>query len=172
MWLGAGKTATETPAQPRTVLNKPVTSGRKIRTCWSLRRVISLEESSTGTEGPALGGGNHRGPPMPACTDLVSRQVPTAKYRQKGAEIMPMLPPRRWPARYKEPTCQLPAPGPFPWMQPPRDVIVIFVVVLVVIAWLLAHGYSVNTALGAVAGAGAFTAAIASRLPATQPSDN
>jgi hypothetical protein len=95
-----------------------------------------------------------------------------AKYRPKGADIMPMLPPRRWPARYKEPTWQLPAPGPFPGMQPPRDVIVIFVVVLVVVAWLVAHGYSVNTALGAVAAAGTFAAAIASRLAAIQPSDN
>lgn len=40
----------------------------------------------------------------------------------------------------------------------------IFVVVLVVVVWLLAHGYSAAAALGAVAGTGALAAAITSQL--------
>lgn len=40
--------------------------------------------------------------------DLVS-----SRYRSKGAGIMSLLPPRRWPARHPgEPAGRLPAPGP------------------------------------------------------------
>ena len=63
----------------------------------------------------------------------------------------------------------MPSPGPFPAARPPWRVIVVFVVVLVIVLWLLARGYSADTALGIVAGAGALTAAIASRLAGTQP---
>lgn len=80
---------------------------------------------------------------------------------------LPML--SRWRTRTREePAGILPAPGPFPAAQPPLQVIVVFVVVIVTVAWLLAHGYSIQAALEVVAGAGAVTAAIVSGLAAAQ----
>jgi hypothetical protein len=85
---------------------------------------------------------------------------------------MSLLPLRRWAARHhSEPSAELPAPGPFPTAQPTHDANVIIVVVLGVVLWLLAHGYSVATALAALAGVDAFAAAIASQLASKQPRD-
>ena len=64
----------------------------------------------------------------------------------------------------------LPAPGPFPARKPQGPVIVIFIVILVVVAGLLARGYSLETAFEAVGGAGVLAAAIAARLAAV-PAD-
>jgi hypothetical protein len=78
-----------------------------------------------------------------------------------------MLP--RWRARTREePAGMLPAPGPFPGAQPPLHAIVVFVIVIVTVAWLLAHGYSIQAALEVVAGGAAVTAATVSCLAAAQ----
>ena len=85
---------------------------------------------------------------------------------------MLLLPLRRLSACHqKEPAKQLPSPGPFPAARPPWRVIGIFLVVLVVVLWLLAHRYSAEAALGVVAGSGAIAAATASRLTSTQTGD-
>ncbi len=81
---------------------------------------------------------------------------------------MSLFPLRLWRARHREESPELPAPGPFPAAQSPRGAIAIFVVIVVVVAWLLVRGYSADTALGAVAGAGVLAAAIASRLTGSQ----
>ena len=47
----------------------------------------------------------------------------------------------------------------------------IFVVILIMMAWMLAHGCSVSTAMEAAAGAGVLAAGVASRLGSTQPTD-
>lgn len=83
---------------------------------------------------------------------------------------LPMLPRRRARQR-EEPKLVLPAPGPYPAAQPPRQAIVIFVIVIVTVVWLLAHGYSTDSALGITAGAGAITAGIRSCLAGTPPAD-
>jgi hypothetical protein len=49
---------------------------------------------------------------------------------------------------------------------------VIFVVVVVVVTWLLANGYSAGTALEIVAGVGVLTAGITSRLAGTQAAES
>jgi hypothetical protein len=77
---------------------------------------------------------------------------------------MSLLLPRRWRARRREETAGLPAPGPSPRAQPPRTAVVIFVVVVVMVAWLLARGWSADTALEIIAGAGVLAAAIDARL--------
>jgi hypothetical protein len=78
------------------------------------------------------------------------------------------LPLPRWIARhYRETAAVLPAPGPFP--APPRRTVVIFVIIIVVMTWMLAHDYTVDAALRAIAGAGALTAMIASWLARPQP---
>jgi hypothetical protein len=85
---------------------------------------------------------------------------------------MSLLPLRRRSARHhEEPMGELPAPGPFPAARQPQHAIGIFLVVLVVVIWLVAHGYSVDAALGAVAGAGVVAAAVTSRLAGPQPGD-
>ena len=48
----------------------------------------------------------------------------------------------------------------------------IFVVVLIVMAWLLTHGCSVGIAMETAGGAGVLAAGIASRLAATRPAGN
>lgn len=63
----------------------------------------------------------------------------------------------------------LPAPGPFPAARPPWEAVIIFVVILVVMAWILAHGCSANTAIETAAGAGVLAAGIACRLAGVQP---
>lgn len=45
----------------------------------------------------------------------------------------------------------------------------IFVVVLIVMAWLLTHGCSAGTVMETAAGAGVLAAGIASRLAGTRP---
>jgi hypothetical protein len=46
---------------------------------------------------------------------------------------------------------------------------VIFVIVVVMVAWLLGHGFSAASALGVVSAAGALAAAVASWLAGAQP---
>lgn len=76
---------------------------------------------------------------------------------------------RRWSAcRHDQSACQLPAPGSFPAARP-QGAVVIFVVVLVVLVWLLAHGYSAEATLRIVAAAGALTVTITSQLAAPDP---
>lgn len=75
--------------------------------------------------------------------------------------------PRRSTPRRDQPV-GLPAPGPFPAARPPREVVVIFVVILIVMAWMLTHGCSVSTAMETAAGAGVLAAGVASRLVGTQ----
>ena len=60
-------------------------------------------------------------------------------------------------------------PGPVSRRAPSPHAVVIFVVVIVVVAWLLADGYSAGPALAVVAGAGALAAAITSWLAGTRP---
>jgi hypothetical protein len=79
---------------------------------------------------------------------------------------MSLFPLRRW--RHHEEPPGLPAPGPFPPAQPPQHTTVIFVVIVVLVAWLLTRGYSPGTALEIVAGAGVLTAGITSQLAGTQ----
>jgi hypothetical protein len=67
-------------------------------------------------------------------------------------------------ARNSRPQMILPAPGPSPAARPPGAAIVIFVVVLIVMGCLLDRGYTVQTALEAVAGAGVLSAVIVARL--------
>jgi hypothetical protein len=69
----------------------------------------------------------------------------------------------------EEPAGMLPAPGPSPAAQPPRRCVVIFVIVVVMVAWLLGHRYSAGSAFGIVSGAGALATAIASWLAGVQP---
>lgn len=84
---------------------------------------------------------------------------------------MSLLPLRRWsPRPSDQPACQLPVPGPFPIVL--QDAIVIFVVVLIVVVWLLAHGYSDEDALRIVTTVGALTASIASRRVAAEAGDD
>jgi hypothetical protein len=47
--------------------------------------------------------------------------------------------------------------------------VVIFVVILIVMAWMLARGCSATTAIETAAGAGALAAGITSRLACAQP---
>ncbi len=77
--------------------------------------------------------------------------------------------PRRSRSR-RDQRAGLPAPGPFP-ARPPREAVVIFVVILIMMAWMLAHGCSVSTAMETAAGAGVLAAGVASRLGGTQPAD-
>lgn len=65
----------------------------------------------------------------------------------------------------------LPPPGPFPAAWPPREAAVIFVVILIVMAWMLAHGCPVTIAMETVAWAGMFAVGVASRLADRQPAD-
>jgi hypothetical protein len=46
---------------------------------------------------------------------------------------------------------------------------VIFVIIVVMVAWLLGHHYSAAAALGVVSGAGALAAAVASWLAGAEP---
>ena len=86
---------------------------------------------------------------------------------------MSLLPQRhRSVLEHEEPRGYLPAPGRFPAGRRPRHAIWIFLVVLVVVIWLVAHGYSADDALGAVAGAGVVAAAIATRLADPQPGNH
>jgi hypothetical protein len=66
--------------------------------------------------------------------------------------------PRR-PARNRDQQRMLPAPDPLP-ARPSPHAVVIFVVVIAVVVWLLADGYSVGSALAVVTGAGALAATI------------
>jgi hypothetical protein len=50
--------------------------------------------------------------------------------------------------------------------------VVIFVVILIVMAWMLAHGCSASTAMEIAAGAGVLAGGIASRLAGAQPVGN
>ena len=63
----------------------------------------------------------------------------------------------------------LPAPGSFPAARPPREAVVIFVVILIVMAWMLTHGCSASAAMQTAAAAGVLAAGITSRLAAAQP---
>lgn len=78
------------------------------------------------------------------------------------------LPAPRPPRSRRDQSVGLPAPGPFPAARPPRDAVVIFVVILIVVAWLLAHGCSASTAMEIAAGAGMLATGIASRLADAQ----
>jgi hypothetical protein len=50
--------------------------------------------------------------------------------------------------------------------------VVIFVVILVVMAWMLARGYSASTVTEIAAGAGVLACGIVSRLAGTQPTSD
>jgi hypothetical protein len=77
--------------------------------------------------------------------------------------------PRPLVRRSEEPAPQLPAPGPSPVVQPLGRAVVIFVIVVVMVAWLLGHRYSAASALGVVSGAGALAAAVTSWLAGARP---
>jgi hypothetical protein len=85
---------------------------------------------------------------------------------------MSLTPLRRRTRPHHEEPAGLPAPGPFPAARPPRHAVVIFVVVLIVMAWLLNRGYSVGIAMETAAGAGVLAAGIASRLADTRADGN
>lgn len=80
--------------------------------------------------------------------------------------------PRRRSRPRRNPPESLPAPGPFPAARPPREAVVIFVVILVVMAWMLARGYSASTVTEIAAGAGVLACGIVSRLAGTQPTSD
>jgi hypothetical protein len=71
---------------------------------------------------------------------------------------------RRWQTRRREEPAGLPAPGPFPAAPSPQGGVMIFIVIIVTMAWLVARRYSTGTALEAIAGAGVLAAAITARL--------
>jgi hypothetical protein len=50
--------------------------------------------------------------------------------------------------------------------------VVIFVVILIVMAWMLARGCSVSTAMETAGGAGVLAGGIASRLAGARPAEN
>jgi hypothetical protein len=62
----------------------------------------------------------------------------------------------------------LPAPGSLP-AKPTWQAIVIFVVILIVTGWLLAWGYSLDTAFEVVGGASVLASVIAARLATVRP---
>lgn len=83
---------------------------------------------------------------------------------------LPASPRRSRPRRDQR--AGLPAPGPFPAARPPREAVVIFVVILIVMAWMLARGCSVSTAMETAGGAGVLAGGIASRLAGARPAEN
>jgi hypothetical protein len=79
---------------------------------------------------------------------------------------MSLMPLRRRPTSRGEEQADLPAPGPFPAARLPRDAMVIFVVILIVMAWMITDGCPVATAIETAAGAGVLSAGITARLAA------
>ena len=113
-----------------------------------------------------LGGGNHLGQRGSPC------QISSHANEPKGADHVLDSVAARVHAPSHSPGVPAARAGPFPDARP-ENVTVIFVVVLVAVIWLLARGYPAGTAVEAVAGAGAVSAAIASRLAwPTQDADN
>ena len=77
--------------------------------------------------------------------------------------------PREYAHHQEDQPGVLPAPGPHPAAMPPWRIVVIFVVVVGGVAWLLAQGYSPGAAFGILAGAGALTAIVTTRLTVIAP---
>jgi len=70
-------------------------------------------------------------------------------------------------ARRTSPPMTLPVPGSLP-AKPAWQAVIIFVVILIVMGWLLAWGYSLDTAFETVTAAGVLASAIAVRLIAVR----
>lgn len=85
---------------------------------------------------------------------------------------MSLLLPRHSPAcSHEEPGGLLPASDPPCPAQPYWSSAVIFTMVVGMVTWLLARGYSPQTALGIVTGTGLAAASITSWLADAQPTD-